>query len=287
MRKSVGVDSGDEAREPFTVYAVRMEGENGWRVDIGAGNLGDIACRRHEEGAPAGKLVSIIRGWRPRHTSREEDRTHVWAAAISHEWVLDPQTGYWCSPADALREPAGDPQSVDALEVVLGPPKEGWLVLRIRADGISAGTGIYAYAVYDLLSSLLTWLEGIVVGTHPRVSLRDEDMHLVLTTFPASEDKLRFSGLLLLTNAQWCFDMLVEKRELVGSFYRALRALVTDTPTFEREWLSYMNPGYRLSPGARPVSRWIFTEHFSLEDDRIRQRPVESSVVEEFLRGER
>jgi hypothetical protein len=287
MRKSTGDDSGDEVREPFTIYAVRLEGESGWRVDIGAGNLWDISCRRQAEGQPAAKLVSIIQGWRPRHTHREKDRTHAWAAAISHNWVLDPVTGYWCSPADMLREPADNPPQVDTLEVGLHPPKEGVLGLRFHAEGIPACTGIYLDAVYDLFPRLLSWLEGIVTGKHPRVSLSDVDMHLVLTTFPAGEHKLRFSVLLLHTEAHWCFDVLVNKRELVGLFYRALRALVTDTPTFKREWLDYMDRGRGLPHHARPVSRWMFTEHFSLEDERMRQRPIESAVVEEFLRSER
>lgn len=283
MRKSVDAGTGDEAWEPFTIYAVRLEGENGWRVDVGAGNLEDISRRINEEGVHAAEFVFILRGGRPRHTNPDQDRKQAWAAAVAYNWVLDPQTGYWCRPADTLPEPAGDPPSVDALEVVLGPPKEGWLALRIHADGIPPCTGIYLCVEYDLLPRLLTWLEGIVAGTYPRLALSDEDMHLVLMTFPADGNKLRFSGVILLSNAQWCFDMLVEKRELVGSFYLALRALVTDSPTYEREWLSYMDREGRF-PYDRPVSRWIFTEHLSLEDERDRRRPIESAAVEEFLR---
>lgn len=281
MRKTMNAGQPDGSREPFTMYAVRLAGEDGWRVDVGAGNLNDISCRLDKEGMPVREILSIIRGWRPHGTSPADDRRKVRATAIARGWALDPQTGLWCGPRDRLREPPGSPESTEALDVTLGPPKAGRLPLRLRAGGQSENISVHARRY--LASDLLTWIEGIVAGSCPRLALNEETRTLMLVAFPA-RGMLRLSTLHLQgEDAQWRFDVLTGKRALVGAFYRALRAFVDDTTTFEQEWLAYTNAP-RRRPSTTPGSYWVFTEHFSLEDERFRQRPIESVAVEEFLR---
>lgn len=289
MRKKQNTGTVDESRVEFTVYGMRIEEEAGWHVMFGGGNLRDIPRRREAEGAPPGEYIEIVRGWAPRNSDLDDSIHRAWIQATSRNWIVNPETDFWCSPADSLEEPDGLPIFANSLAVTFGPPMAGRMLLQLRAGGKIVDTFVH-HPHYYHMTDLLTWLEDMVEGRYKRVVVKEEEACLVLAVYPADEDWIRLSALRLEDRdleQSWCLDVLLGKRELVGAFYRALRAVEADVATFEREGEAQKETGSSPRPRTGNVESWVFSEHFSIEDYRFRTRPIESTAVEEYLRSKR
>ena len=238
----------------LTLFAVRLEGEDGWMVDEAPFSLPEIEARIRGNGYEIAEIREISSGLSRRRNedgSPKVDGPMAWYVR-SWGWARDQPAQCWRAPGEMVCEPAGAPPLAGHFAVESDAPgSRGWPII-IRADEKTAklrGAGID-----EAIPNLLAWLERLVGNSAARVLIDDEGDQTELLVYPKEHGVVRLIVLDYGDEDETCLDVLLSLRDLVGQFYAAIRRLAVDE-AFDREWL--FNDEQDAAPSPRLLSETV------------------------------
>jgi hypothetical protein len=217
-----------------TIFGVRLEGRDGWLVDAAPCEIEKIEGRLREAGYKVLEVRSISTGISRRWDENGEPVVDGPPEPLMRErgWTYDKAAECWRAPDETILEPAGEPAVVKDFFVVGTAPEAGWWRVAVTADGRQVN--IHFSNVFDPIGGVLDWLEEIVEGKSATVVVDQEGSYTDLICFPRGDGWVRLM-LRQDLRREPEIDALVERRALVGEWYRAIRVLCADGG-FRTEW---------------------------------------------------
>ena len=218
----------------LTLFAVRLEGEDGWIVDEAPFSLPEIEARIRGNGYEIAEIREISSGLSRRRDedgSPKVDGPMAWYVR-SWGWAYDQQAQCWRAPGEMVCEPAGVPARAESFAVRSGAPNAGWWPIVISAD--AARVEISASNVHDPVRDLLAWLERLVNDSAARVLIDEEGDQTEILVYPQGQGIIRFVVIRYGETDEKRIDVLLSLRDVVAQFYAALQELVRDETVQKR-----------------------------------------------------
>lgn len=173
-----------------------------------------------------------------------------WARSRAGEegWWHDHLSHCWRAPDEYIAKPYQEPREVEALAAAMSPPEWGWIDLTLASEETSVT--IRCSSVFDPIRELLGWLESIIAGNHPRMSIDQEGSHAELHVLPGTlkareqqrvdERSPRVQFVVLIDRAEVMdveLNILIPRRALVFSLYSAWQTVQRyDSARIRRHW---------------------------------------------------
>lgn len=243
-----------------TVYAARVEGRDGWVIGelpggaadapeaLGSERLRVIEFRKLGHGLPGAGSGAML-----------QDAGILVYLARRSGFVFDQVAECWRAEGDPVTPPPFETSWVESIAVAFSPPFVGWIDATLAYG--TQSVIIHCSNVFDPFPSILRFLEAVLDGGHPRLSIDEEGVFCEWHTFappprkkrmasePDPERPVRFVVFSRHASAtadeqdapgKPTLDLVLPRRELVRSIYAAWRQLVlagSSRVRWSREWL--------------------------------------------------
>lgn len=137
-------------------------------------------------------------------------------------------------PESETHKAADLPLKTEAFDVIGIPPTHGWWHFFVVTD--EHAVPMQASHVFDPVFDLVTWLEGLTRNDFARLEIDEQGSVSVFSLEPVDEGVVRLQ-IGVKGGARLDCDCLVEKKELISKFYKAIRAMSDDGPRYFKHWL--------------------------------------------------
>lgn len=206
-------------QEPGGLYAVRPAGQEGWLLRDHRGDRAALLSRFAAEGVQAEvmEIAPILR----RGCDQLPD--FILTEMAQHfGWSFDPVVDGWRAPGEALASFPGAPHPVGRIDVSYQVPAAFWTSITITAGGQS--TTFHVTNTWDPFPEITPWLERVLDGEHPRLTIDREGEFTELHVQPA-EEGVRL--VVSLSDGEWHnpIDVSLSRMALIAGFYRPLVAM--------------------------------------------------------------
>jgi hypothetical protein len=218
---------------PQTTVAVRLTGEQGWRIEALAYTPDEVksvlaAKREHLE---TFRVVSF------RHIVPSAAAHPDYRSAHGRGWLWDEPAGCWRPQEEPITPPPGAPRP-GRIELVLRSVRFGWVTLDVRTS--DATVEVLFDDVQDSFVPVVRFVSLLVAGGHPHFGVIGSETPVAMATFPAREPGLcrLIAGRLTRWVLQPDLDLLVDRQALIEEFRTFLKTLA-DHPCFGPMWLCH------------------------------------------------
>ena len=139
--------------------------------------------------------------------------------AMHFGWSFDPAIDEWRAPGEALSPFPGTPVPVDRIDVRYEVPTGFLMPITIAAGGQSVTFDITN--TFDPIPDITPWLERVLDGEHPRLTIDREGEYTELHVLPADQGVRLVVALL---EEEWStpIDVSLSRLALIAGFYRPL-----------------------------------------------------------------
>lgn len=213
------------------VYAIRFAGHAGWKLMGSSLCKADLANKLSDRSDSVEEIAVIV----PVSGGPFGEQVQYWAA-MHYGWSFDGVADCWRAPDEALTAFPGSPRPVDRIDVSYSVPTGFWLPISIIAGDQSAAFS--ASNTFDPIPDIAPWLEQILDGGYPRLSIDREGSYTEFHVFPA-EDGIRLVVSLFESGGEgWSnpIDVILSRLALIEGFYCPLVSMWESEAMINKGW---------------------------------------------------
>ncbi|BAI71827.1 hypothetical protein AZL_011890 [Azospirillum sp. B510] len=221
-------DAAEDA--PGGLYGVRPAGREGWFLRDHRGDRAALTAALFAEGIAA-EVVEIAPFLRRGPMSLPDFILDEMAMHLG--WSFDPAIDGWRAPGEAVASFPGTPLPVDCIDVRYEVPAAFWMPITIAAGGQSV---IFEVSnTWDPIPDITPWLERVLDGGYPRLTIDREGDYTELHVLPAAEG-VRFVVALLDEEWRTPIDVSLPRLALIAGFYCPLVAMWESDAMVNEGW---------------------------------------------------
>lgn len=201
------------------VFAVRVAGRAGWRLEGSSLCKADLAEQLTDRGEVVEEIVVIAPS-----SGGLPDEVVQTVIAMNFGWSHDGVDDCWRAPDEAVTAFPGTPLPVGGIDVHYTVPTGFAMPIAIAAGDQT--TTFWVTNTFDPIPDITPWLEHILDGGYPRLSIDREGDYTEFHVFP-SEDGVRLVVSLFDRGDEWRnpIDVSLSRLALIEGFYRPLVSL--------------------------------------------------------------
>ncbi|QCO15340.1 hypothetical protein D3869_08950 [Azospirillum brasilense] len=201
---------------PGGLYGVRPAGREGWFLRDHRGDRAALIAVLAAEGIVA-EVVEIAPFLRRGPMSLPDFILDE--MALHFGWSFDPAIDGWRAPGEALSPFPSTPLPVDRIDVRYEVPRGFLMPITIAAGGQSVTFDVTN--TFDPIPGITPWLERVLDGEHPRLTIDREGEYTELHVLPTDQGVRLVVALL---EEEWStpIDVRLSRLALIAGFYRPL-----------------------------------------------------------------
>lgn len=265
-----------DKQELPAIYAVRIEGQNGWQIYNPPVTRDKIVAHLEKRGLKGLEFVAILVVLRKIDHIDEVECTAVADSVImGNGWIYDYQSSCWRAPNEMYSEPSEQAVFAESFDIVSDPPEAGWWEIGFAINGKEYW--ISSSEVYDPLLDYHNLILAVVRGRDIRITINEESRCTDISIYCKTDGIIRFILKLLGANEQREVDVLIDGVEFVQRMYALMRGFFANSKKFAEGWLMEFEDSYQ------PESTETFEEYI----EQIKQErgypsyPIED--IEKYL----
>lgn len=237
----------EREKQPLpAIYAVRVEGKEGWKIYNPPVLKDKIVAHLEGEGLKGLEFVEIFtllgKGSKDSDVVELECMTFPDSLITGKAWMYDSQSDCWRAPGEIYPEPDKQAVVANSFRIDSDPPEVGWWDIGFIING--KGYWISSSEVYDPLLDYHNLMLAVVRGQNIRITVDEEGSCTDISIYCKTDGIIRFILKQLETKEPKEVDVLVDGVKFVQSLYARMCDLFGDSKTFEEQWLGESEDHY-------------------------------------------